>query len=1788
MFADEILDDPLRARFKNFWSGYACEKEVVQTTEFCRLTGAIEYVEIPNIGVTPFWFTPGHGFHPHDQARQWEITCPEVTPCLLTLCPGDVVTWQGQAKIYDAKIAFDNQVVVCRWPQYHAAMPWNAIHWFSGGYMGWSRALNWLGKKQPECLMSQQIFVDADATVMKCWEQDSGKECHFGAIPYDTKWNPAPAIGVCAEIAEPSLARLGVYQSNLLETMSPPCISWSKGGKSQGLNASAGFAFFEAIEQITVTQPLMVMAECADETPKHPHFEMLTMTMNLIGYKSVWQQIVPLSQLAHTHRARWLAVWLRQDVSGKCIDAKFTLRPSQFLPWHAESNKIFVPEIIQKQLILSEDLQEIYGDHAMLPPTKRMKYSSRDQVFQIRQAQLTNPLPTLCANYTQQHCLDEKHLREKGIFATLQIIDDQVCFLDPLRFIALFGTVGKITLPCNISQAFHMLGNAIAVPHALLAASVAFSAIEEFEWFPSTLVAECWHDRLQFASSVVRVVGDYLAIHPLLDFCLSPPIRSLSHQGDLDMTITSPNSTAKVTGLVHSGTPVSTFIDEAIGIPEYLHGLITVAAGQVHMPGDAELRRLVAISPSWRVVLDSLVLAVVNLSFTSSAEVSPTIPFTCVDLTEENVAKIEVRALSNDAFFDHKQLCHFLALIERGPDENQPCRGSVLFFPLGVAASVKEEGLPFWTLVQMIFRKHVDMHDIRLFKSPSVTLLGQQLALCVEPCFVRASHVIVILEDISTGSLKCAEVQNTIDATISISIEDAKFFVEQINGNPIKTKQSFVLQQADLLSIRPTAQIERIIQCGGHHEEEPSPSLPANATFYQRCEFAANTHGWIATDELIYVVSSIQDSMQIPIPHFEVMKWDNETSDLESVMLGEPEFPINMTTWLYVLVRSHWILCLVHTENSCAHITVQGCSENLFHPLSAALSRVLDFARSRVYVSLVHTNTAPHMCGWTYVHQMAMQSTFVPQQNLPDRDVVHPNFIDAIEDVLTFSRDEWHKAGASTTLCNFAHEARRLFFMNRAKHANPAEAADGFRRQNHVPEPAPISFNVPADPILERLRHFWQRPSWLPSDVCDDMLDFLRSALPHTLFCPPCRWISNDETFEAFNHFGCSIAPYSHAFLLILWDTHWVTCEIHKASTVWITIQAPEAYQQGVPPLVAALRSWLSLDHITVHTTFLRHTALPNVCGWTCLFQLFQRFNVEVPLPTVERHLRLVQHQHAEIINAIRAFALRQWHHDFVPPMLIAFAQSAIVHSINKILDGRGVSHYDCGGAPDAKATSSETKPDATNTNANPDPWTNKDPWQQAKPKQQTRWEDLLLNGDHPFVDEQQKKIPQTHRLQINASNGGLVLTTKAHLQELSLTRCKQPLGAIIPAIDSSMKNVSISSQGPYEVVLRDPNADISYKRLVSLVVFSGNITYRLHTPAHTFKTAAISEIVVEIDSRLTSKEDFDFLKAAPASNIKKLVCDQLPACASQATFYSFRQNAHPSGGKHDIQLQCIVKIPTSLRRQILETSDRVGFLTRDFLEKGTQSADTSVIPRFWAVTARDLREITITPQAVQGHAGVVLTRRGLAARSWNESIASTRQSLIPDDNRLCQENMSVIPKITFEAAGWPAGTTPHDVVTAVHKATTKPPVPMRTYRLGGVNVWVLAFESAPETNQRQFTVQINEKIHEILLTEAPSLALGKGASKGKPKKRENEPPIKISQQIFPSQDRQRLDLLEAKFDSLGKQVSTIEEKQSAFESKIDMKFESINDNLRQLLQQTHPRQRDNTGDTPPPKFPKK
>ena len=178
-------------------------------------------------------------------------------------------------------------------------------------------------------------------------------------------------------------------------------------------------------------------------------------------------------------------------------------------------------------------------------------------------------------------------------------------------------------------------------------------------------------------------------------------------------------------------------------------------------------------------------------------------------------------------------------------------------------------------------------------------------------------------------------------------------------------------------------------------------------------------------------------------------------------------------------------------------------------------------------------------------------------------------------------------------------------------------------------------------------------------------------------------------------------------------------------------------------------------------------------------------------------------------------------------------------------------------------------------------------------------------------------------------------------------------------------------------------------------------------------------------------------------------------------------------------------------------------------------------------------------------------------------------------------------------SSGWPAGAAPVDIVKTTLKATKLPAIPLRTYRSAGVHVWILCFENPP--GQKQFTVSIDDVLHEILLTEYQPMQVrsAKGAGKGKQGKggrqskldQEEKPVPWIA--VTPQQDRSRIDALETKFEQLGKQFNNMEQRQTHFESKFDGKFQEITDGLRQLLQASAQRTRDASGETPPPKQPR-
>lgn len=215
------------------------------------------------------------------------------------------------------------------------------------------------------------------------------------------------------------------------------------------------------------------------------------------------------------------------------------------------------------------------------------------------------------------------------------------------------------------------------------------------------------------------------------------------------------------------------------------------------------------------------------------------------------------------------------------------------------------------------------------------------------------------------------------------------------------------------------------------------------------------------------------------------------------------------------------------------------------------------------------------------------------------------------------------------------------------------------------------------------------------------------------------------------------------------------------------------------------------------------------------------------------------------------------------------------------------------------------------------------------------------------------------------------MLATKTHIQDITKDAGTNDLAVLLPASDNLIQSAFPGKLlGPYEVSVDDNAAKIAYKRLVMMYIIRGTINFKLPAPIAKLTTGAVCEIVLEIDSRLVSKADIDRYRENPIASFKTLLSDVVPKLDSSAVIFGYRVASHPGGSKQDPLLQCILKAPHAVRTPLIEASGFTPLLTRDFLEKGRNSEDTSVLPRFWPPSIPELANIRKTVQGTDRLAG--------------------------------------------------------------------------------------------------------------------------------------------------------------------------------------------------------------------------
>ena len=644
----------------------------------------------------------------------------------------------------------------------------------------------------------------------------------------------------------------------------------------------------------------------------------------------------------------------------------------------------------------------------------------------------------------------------------------------------------------------------------------------------------------------------------------------------------------------------------------------------------------------------------------------------------------------------------------------------------------------------------------------------------------------------------------------------------------------------------------------------------------------------------------------------------------------------------------------------------------------------------------------------------------------------------------------------------------------------------------------------------------------------------------------------------------------------IFFDDHWGALEICAGLKTAKAFNIPKEAQaflrdtclRALVPLIA----YRGLD-------FFVHPTWAGMCGWVVISRWIGNFSV--PLPAPNRSLEFDPsisfssidcHNFSIVID--RSIALRKWFFSTSHQQTHDCCAVGILH--RKCALFFGGTQQDGDVAMQAPPADTSSKKDAA------DPWIRYDPWLVSK--KQCRWEDLHLPDDHPFWCSS-KRIAQVHRTQISAKLGGIAFATKSMVSEIFATKPPDETALIVPLSDKQSFDSSLKVTGPFEVIVKDNAVGSMYKRQIILLQSHDLVTFQLPKATYSSTLTLLREVVLELDERLISKELAATIIRSPLEAIRSKAVEQFPNAATKGlNVYAFRVIPVQQKGSNHRIFQAMCKLSETHRVGFLESSGIADLFARDFIPKGDSPQDHITIPKFWSPDKANKDDALRMASTLEGFAGLVLTKGGLAVRGWNSKVASLRRVLQAQDERINDDNIAVIPNVQLEATGWPPSISPSEVIRATKHALDLPPLLFRCFKTRGVTSWSLGFDRHPK--KLTFVANFNGIDCEILLAEPSQRtppepkskkgvgkAGGKGSSVSKPKQENNH------QQDVNSQ---RLTTLESKF-------AQMERRQDNLESRISTGFETVNDQLRQVLNiiQPRPHAGNSSGFTPPPKAPR-
>ena len=1366
------IDDPWKHSLEELFISFGSAGPFVRIAGKVLFQGEVRDVSGSSLWVRPRSFSPGKGFGFSGEGT-WEIVVPDLSSRDWHFQQGDVVTFfGGLVQTYPNRFDMTKDTIIANVPVWEPRSPISAIHMFSGSFCGWSQALEAICRFEPFHDVAQQFYVDSDPRTMQNWANQFEKPVHFGSTAPEHPWCPSSHVGLCAPVNDCSLCHQIRVRSNLVGTASPPCVTWSKGGKAQGLNSSAGYSFIEAVVLTVILQPNLQVYECADEIVKHPHFGLVSHLLKLCGFRRIWQQVVEYHPMSHNMRSRWVSAWARLDMNPASIVEQFQLKALQVCQWSSSLYDFPLPQDVRESLLLSEELQRLYGNRGLLPPAKKARVASDaviDSVLRERVVNPMDPLPTICASYGHQHELASHHVAQRGLFAFFSSGPDGFQWIEPTRIVALLGGQTRVSVEYQPVDAYHVLGNAIAVPQAALAILVGLQAIH-VETIPILqIVHDIWSSRLTSHNALVQIEGIFLTISKAAFAFERIPFRSpMGESSAMKCVITNCQGAHGIEGSCDPTWSVHDLLRSCIELDQYALTQVTLRHGMVVASRVEQISDLVIISKKWEVYAASVKVA--HISFDEgekpdASDISPTqlyvpsavietieIPTTAGDMITQSEAFVRVHRFFAEALgahiFDGEGPSDPVVLVWTEPATSILARVYDQRNLESVREFLRERGFHEWSL------KCLSGHSVRFPGHEWWVFLP-----------AIPEDAIVVIENLSKHvEFHVRPLRGLVDHTTRVVIQGEDFMIQRVNGHSLEFPRIHECEDGDILSVvhrdRDLCALINSghVYAGGHPQAEDEVwHLRQGANFSERCHFCNSTEGCCASDELQYAMDWLLKLHPQHCSVFAILLWDGVETEFDESHFHFPEVPIEATTWLAVLIKCHWVGCEITRSGDSVCLTILGIDAATAYVLASILCRRLDITMKKMHLFVDLFHQAQYACGWAllfrwyerYGRHDSLQSFEEDLEDLPSWRYT------LVHEVLNRSIENWQAHDTPPHLWHFAHQLRLDFFYHLGLQANEAAPVIEYDFILRIP---PTITQRPVGSVLhfgqydallndiknQRIDEMLRYPGWMGSDIADNLLQILRLRCPNVAFTAPARWSSANRTICTFGGYSDQCQYHAHVFSLVLWDQHWVMCEIQRISgqcLMWIS--APSSYGYELHHMTTQLLKLIGIEDDKTQVMLLPSEPPLGLCGWLLLHDLFAKCQVALPGPGASVLQAIAANPSEERLFEAINQANEVWA-TIAPPHIHKFAQDALAWFVHDMLRGRITPAFASGGAVQSTAQAS-SGPVAMAVDTSVDVLQIRDPGAKKSSSVQSKWEDLRMDKDHPFRLEDKTVVPQVH-----------------------------------------------------------------------------------------------------------------------------------------------------------------------------------------------------------------------------------------------------------------------------------------------------------------------------------------------------------------------------------------------------------------------------------------------------------